>query len=679
MIHNNTYSYHECGIQQRIWSTILLLFCILFFTPTQSVQAQEISVTNFRYEQSDLTALNNKSIKDWNGDNCALIRVQTTQKGFVFDVGSIGIVKIEDNHVGEIWLWVPQGARHISIRHQQLGSLSNYDFPIAIQKGRTYIMEITHDQVFVTNYDDSKKQMLTIKVTPANATLSLNGMSVDLDAKGEASREMAHGQFMYKVEAEGYYPKEGIVIVNELEDSLVVDDLKPITGKLNVNVAQSSAVVFVDGKQLNRLSVEPAELQIGEHEVKVVLNGYVPETRVVTVKENQTTDIDVELKKSFSVKITPVNATLVINGTKIELDSNGEAICEMTHGQFMYKVEAEGYYPKEGQVIVNDNECSLVVNDLKPIMGKLSVHVNPHMAVVSVDGKQINQSTLEPVEFQIGSHEVKVSLGGYRTETRFVTIKESQTTDINVTLNQVADYKFTSTPYGATIYVDKERIGTAPCSKELTTGTYMIKATLTGYKDYVRSMKLDSSDPTVNVSLRKVFNYKNCVYIEGNIRAGAFVGVGATVGAYIHNVNVEASYLYGIGKSETVYWNCDGSKPLASSYSPATNISGRFGYGFPISTRFHLTPQIGFNFMKLTEKMESATTVTPASGANVASGVVSLRFSVAIVDYLAVSLSPEYSFAISKSKGYEALSSASSKIKGMGQGFNVKLGIAAFF
>ena len=34
---------------------------------------------------------------------------------------------------------------------------------------------------------------------------------------------------------------------------------------------------------------------------------------------------------------------------------------------------------------------------------------------------------------------------------------------------------------------------------------------------------------------------------------------------------------------------------------------------------------------------------------------------------------------MTKSKGYEALSEASSKIKGWGEGFNVKLGIATFF
>ncbi|MBQ5911820.1 MAG: PEGA domain-containing protein [Bacteroidaceae bacterium] len=516
--------------------SILMVFmsvCVL------TTNAQDISVTEFYLDEKDLTANGRYAVEDQNGDKCALIRVQTTQKGFSFDVGKIGITKVEDDHVGEIWLWVPFGIRHISIRHQQFGSLPNYYFPITIQKARTYIMKITHDQVFVTNYDYTKKQRLNIKIYPANASLSLNGMSVNLDSRGEATIEMAHGQFPYKV-------------------------------------------------------------------------------------------------------------------------------------------EAKGYYPKEGQIAVNDKEHSLIVNDLNPIKGKLSVHVNPYSAEVFVDGRSIGRSALEPVELQIGQHEVMVSSDGYRTETRTVTINENQTTDISVSLSQIANYRFTTTPSGANIYVNKEHKGSAPFSTVLTTGTYNIKATKAGYKDYIKSMKLSSSNPNVNIVLSKIYNYKSEFYIETNVRAGTFVAMGATIGGYIHNVNVEASYLYGVSKSETIYWSGNNTQPLASNYTPAMNVLGKIGYGVPISTRFRLTPQIGVNFMKLKETMESGVTVTPADGAYAASALVSLRFSAAFVDYFALNLSPEYSFNLTKSDGYTVLSEVSPKIKKWSEGFNVKLGITVF-
>ena len=504
------------------------------------MNAQDISVTEFYLAENDLTANGRNAVLDQNGDKCALIRIQTTQKGFQFDVGSAGITKIEDNHVGEVWLWVPYGIKHISIRHQRLGTLPNYVFPITIQKARTYIMKITHDQVFVTNYDDTKKQKLSIKITPANATLFLNGMSVELNANGEATREMAHGQFTYKV-------------------------------------------------------------------------------------------------------------------------------------------EAIGYYPKEGQVIVNDQKHTLIVNDLKPIKGKLSVHVNPYSADVAVDGRVIGRSTIKPIDLQIGKHEVKVFAKGYKTEIRTVEIVESQTNDISISLTQVADYNFTSSPDGAHIFVNKQSIGVTPCTKELTTGSYTIRATKSGYKDFKKRLSLNSSDPNVRISLNKIYNYKNEFYVEGNAKAGSIIAFGATLGGYIHHANIEASYLYGIDKSEIIYWSGNDTSPIASIYRPETNISAKIGYGIPISTRYRLAPQVGINILKIKEIVQKGANVTPAKGSYVASGLVSLRFSAAIVNHFAISLSPEYLFPVSKSKGYTVLSEVSPKVKKWGEGFNIKLGITVFF
>lgn len=110
--------------------------------------AQGISVKSFQLAETDLTAQNrNTMVEDQNGEKCALIRIQTTQKGFVFDVGSIGVQKIEDNHTGEIWLYVPYGVKHLDIRHASFGSLIGYNFPISITKGRTYILDLKTSNV----------------------------------------------------------------------------------------------------------------------------------------------------------------------------------------------------------------------------------------------------------------------------------------------------------------------------------------------------------------------------------------------------------------------------------------------------------------------------------------------------------------------------------------------------
>lgn len=523
-------------LMKRVFSVFILVLLWI------QVAGQSISIASFSLLENDLTANTaGTTVYDQNGEKCALIKVETTQTGFTFDVGSLGVTKTEQ-HTAEIWVYVPAGVKRISIAHQQLGRLNDYDLGTNLQRAKTYKLILTSEKIFVNNYDDTRKQKLLVKISPAKSVFTLNGINVALDEKGESEMDLSFGTYTYKIESKGYYLKEGQITIND-----------------------------------------------------------------------------------------------------------------------------------------PDNRQILSISDLDPIKGKLSVHVSPSFADVIIDGQLIGRSIIEPKELQIGTHEVRITSNGYKPESRTVTIEENKTTDIQINLSRVASFNFTSNPIGAILYVDKSYVGNTPCSKELTTGTYTIRATKVGYKDFIKSMQLSSSTPNVNIVLRKIYNYKNEFYIEGNVRAGTLIAMGATLGGYISNVNVEASYLYGVGKSETIYWSGNNTQPLASNYAPSMNVSGKVGYGFPISTRFRLTPQIGVNFLKLKETMESGASVTPADGAYAASGLVSLRFSAAIVDHFAVSLSPEYSFCLMKSDGYTALSEVSPKIKKWSEGFNVKLGITAFF
>lgn len=504
------------------------------------VHAQKISVSQFYLAESDLTAQNKSTVvEDQNGDKCALIRIQTTQKGFSFDVGSAGIQKIDDNHIGEIWVYVPFGVRHISIRHPQLGSLTNYDFPINIEKARTYIMEITSDKVFVNYYDDTRKQKLQIRITPNNSKLTLNGMNVTLNAKGEASQELSFGTYTYKVTAEHYYPKEGQVTIND-------------------------------------------------------------------------------------------------------------------------SIKAQ----------------SLVINDLKPIMGSISIHTNPYNADIMIDGISIFQNTsLKPRPLQTGHHIVTIKSDGYKTEERDVVIEQDKTTDLSVTLSKVAYFNFNSTPAGAILKIDGKNIATTPCKKELKTGSYVVQIQKTGYKDFKKSMNLNSSNPNVNISLNKIYNYKNEFYAELGIQAGSFMAFGGSIGGYLSNFNIELSVMSCSGKSEDIYWNGNETIPIATKYQPQLSISGKLGYGIAVDTRYKITPQLGISSLTLKESTTKSTSNSLADGSNVISANVGVRLSAVISNHFGISLSPTFSFAASKSNGFKELEYISTKIKNWGEGINIKFGL----
>ncbi|MDO9153613.1 MAG: PEGA domain-containing protein, partial [Paludibacter sp.] len=120
---------------KKLLTTLFLLAVIVNLSA-------EISVKSFRKLENDLDARVNAPLKDFSGDLSAIIKVVTTQTGFTFDCGSIGIVKTV-NKSAEIWVYVPYGAKRITIMHPQLGQLRDWLFTQPIEKATVYEMVLT--------------------------------------------------------------------------------------------------------------------------------------------------------------------------------------------------------------------------------------------------------------------------------------------------------------------------------------------------------------------------------------------------------------------------------------------------------------------------------------------------------------------------------------------------------
>lgn len=86
-------------IRSRVKSLILLSF--LLFLPSILEAQNNISVKSFRLLETDLTAnLEGTKEIDQNGEVAALIKVITTERGFVFDVGMLGIARLRRQQLG---------------------------------------------------------------------------------------------------------------------------------------------------------------------------------------------------------------------------------------------------------------------------------------------------------------------------------------------------------------------------------------------------------------------------------------------------------------------------------------------------------------------------------------------------------------------------------------------------
>ena len=228
------------------------LLLLLFFGFSIALNAQNIHVKSFQALPTDMTAasdLNGKRI-DQNGQVAALIKVMTTETGFVFEGGTLGIVDAQQR-VGEIWVWVPRASRKITILHQQLGGLRDYRYPIEIESGCTYemVLSVTTATPETVIKEDVPFQILSFEVIPHNATLEVNDQIWELDRDGKAMKMVHLDTYTYRVQAKGYQPDAGKITITDPNNPQIVKIKLCSKSAINgeYSVSSSKQVLFSKG------------------------------------------------------------------------------------------------------------------------------------------------------------------------------------------------------------------------------------------------------------------------------------------------------------------------------------------------------------------------------------------------------------------------------------------------
>jgi uncharacterized protein (TIGR02145 family) len=157
--------------------TSFILFLCLFHV----IGYPRMDVKSFRILENDMDARVNAPIKDFNGELSAIVKVVTVQSGFSFDCGQLGVVKTVYKP-SEIWVYLPHGAKRLTIMHPQLGQLRDYIFPIPIEAGTVYEMVLISGIVeHIVKEDPSMSDLekygreINILSTPTNQPLYIDG------------------------------------------------------------------------------------------------------------------------------------------------------------------------------------------------------------------------------------------------------------------------------------------------------------------------------------------------------------------------------------------------------------------------------------------------------------------------------------------------------------------------
>ncbi len=403
--------------------------------------AQSISISSFKLLETDLTANTAGTIeKDQNGETAALIKVVTTQTGFTFDGGALGIVKTKQTP-GEVWVYIPKGSKKISIKHPQLGVLRDYYFPIAIEAARTYEMVLVTGEVKTIIKQDLGAQYLVMTIEPANALVHIDDKEIAPN-NGVISKLFDYGKHTYTISAPLYHTEAGVFEISSNKCEMNIK-LKPNYGIVAISTTpEEGASVFLDN-DIEPIGITPMntrKLSQGEHSFKVQKNGYLSQVEKYNViGDGSIQQLSISMKQNFGIL-----KAAIPNGCVLYVDDEAKDVSEWNGrlGEGVHIIEARCPSHRSNPMRIEMKVGQTLSMDLPepmPITGSLNINSEPINAKIIIDGKEYGKTPMIINNLLVGEHDVELQLGGYNKIKRTITIEEGEMTNnyLNMTREEV--------------------------------------------------------------------------------------------------------------------------------------------------------------------------------------------------------------------------------------------------
>lgn len=149
------------------------------------------------------------------------------------------------------------------------------------------------------------------------------------------------------------------------------------------------------------------------------------------------------------------------------------------------------------------------LEDIRAVIAELEIRVDRAGATVRLDGAEVGESPLaEPLIVGPGEHRLEVSLGGYETVEREVTIVSGDRRVETFKLERAtARLTVTANVAGATVVVDGEEQGQTPLGKPISVGEgeHFVRVIRDGYEEAERSIAVEPGEKlTLDFSLVQV-------------------------------------------------------------------------------------------------------------------------------------------------------------------------------
>lgn len=237
--------------------------------------------------------------------------------------GNAGTFIMLEYKDGEVWVYLTaQYASYLKISHHDFSSVE-FTLPFDLTPKQGYEMTLVNKSPKL-----DKNNYLIIKVDQTDAKIYIDDEFI---GTGYASKIVSIAEeHRYKVVCDDYFPKEGLVYFDKLEDKEIKVVLEPNFGYITINSEPNGAEVYIDENKVGITPYKVKKIKPGQHSIELRKYGYVSLVDIITIKtgdhnkrfENVKLEEDININKQT---LYPINNEEYAKPT-VSIANNGNKI-----------------------------------------------------------------------------------------------------------------------------------------------------------------------------------------------------------------------------------------------------------------------------------------------------------------------------------------------------------------
>ena len=372
-------------------------------------------------------------------------------------------------------------------------------------------------------------------VEGVNISIGNNGISTN--EQGQASLQLANGQYSYIASLQGYIPVEGTFVVLNGSVSIDVEMVRaPYTVTFRVRDERGAVVPYANVTMDNRTTTTNIEgvatlsARNGNYPYLISKLGYDDYSNNVVVQDgNAQVNVEMELtvwtitvivKDTENVPI--VNAVINVNNGQYPTNQQGEAEIPLVNGQYPVTIEKAGYDTLNGSITVNNSntdvtfELDYFLYDVLFNVYQVNQGTPAEGALVTIQGQPsalpVNSLGQATTKLKNGEYNYTITKRGYDDLTGSFNV-QGQNVNVERTLDlkhynvviTVLDSDNNEPVQGAAVNINSSSYPTndkGQVTVSLQNGTYSYTVTKSGYYDGNSSVTVLDSDNSSVVNLQ---------------------------------------------------------------------------------------------------------------------------------------------------------------------------------